>query len=488
MTAGVTRKSMSKIKDETNYFGHQLDGIRTLARMGSFLLADEMGLGKSLQALTVAAIDFERKKQDGTPWANRVLIVCPASLKWNWEDEIKRHTRFHHIILNGTPEERRKQIELFEFLDLDIMICNYEQVKTHLRDFNYLNFDIIIYDEAHYIKNPKSERTKACLKLRAPRHFLLTGSPLLNQVNELWSLLHRIDPYRWNNYYTFTSRYCVFGGYRKKQIVGSKNKAELTAAVEKIMVRRLKKDVLDLPDKQYIPVYVELHELQRKLYDEANDDLQISCPNSVDDIEIDNPLTKYLKLKQICGTAAEIPGYEDVSAKLDKVVEMIEELKANGEKVVVFTQFRGVQRCLEARLDALKKPIKYYTLHGDVPKESRQEVIKLWSGDANAPVLTVMLQMGGVGYNMTAASVCIFIDRLYVPKLNEQAEDRLHRIGASKTKPIQIYQIIARKTIEQKIETMLRRKTKLFGEIIEESDWKRAIYAAIREADEEEAA
>ena len=267
MTAGDTRKSLDKIHDWVEYYPHQLEGIRTLARMGSFTLCDEMGLGKSIQAFTVAAIDFQRG------WASRVLIVCPASLKWNWQDECEKHTNFSSIILDGNKAARQKQMQLFDIMSLDIMIVNYEQVVAHSTELNKLQFDIIIYDEAHYIKNYKSKRTKACLKLRADRHFILTGSPRLNQVNELWPLLHRVAPSEFPKYWTFVNRYAVYGGYQNKQIIGVKNRPELNSSIDRLMVRRLKKDVLDLPDKMHIPTYVELSPLQRELYDSAFDDL-----------------------------------------------------------------------------------------------------------------------------------------------------------------------------------------------------------------------
>lgn len=486
MTAGVTRKSLDKIYDHTEFYPHQLEGIRTLARMGSFMLCDEMGLGKSVQALTVAAIDFQRE------WASRVLVVCPASLKWNWQDECQKHTKFTTMILDGTPVERRKQMSLFTMLDMDVLIVNYEQVRVHLDEFNKMGFDIVIYDEAHYMKNYKSKRTKACLKIKATRHFILTGSPLLNQVNELWPLLHRVAPSEFPNYWRFVNEYAAFGGFQNKQIIGVKNRPKLTAAIDRLMVRRLKKDVLDLPDKQYIPVFVELTDLQRQLYDSANEDLSIDLPNNPNPMEIENALTKYLYLKQICGTAAEIDGYEDSSAKLDRALELIAETVTSesdkpGEPIVVFTQFRKTQACLAERL--AKAKIECFQLNGDVKKEHRAEIVKTWETyrdkHGKAGVLSGMLQVSGVGLNMTAASRCIFIDKLYVPKLNEQAEDRLHRIGADKTKPIQVYTIIARKTIEQRIEAILKRKTKLFDSLIEESDWKKALYEALAKDDDE---
>lgn len=487
MVAGVTRKPLKMIHDDVEYYQHQLDGIRKMANMGSFLLADEMGLGKSLQALTVAAIDFERD------WAKRVLVVAPASLKWNWYDECGKFSNFRATILDGDPKTRERQIAEFETFGYEVLICNYEQVKVHLKRFNALRFDIAIFDEAHYLKNHKSQRTEACLKLRAKRNFLLTGSPLLNQVDELWSLLHKIDPQRWPNYWQFVNRYAVKGGYQGKQVVGTRNRTELTMNLNEVMVRRLKKDCLNLPDKQYIEVKVDLSPLQRELYQQAAEDLEIDLPYNPTPMEIENSLVKYLRLKQICGTTACIEGYEDDSAKLDAVMELItpvlkDEPDSPAEPIVVFTQFRKVQECFVERCKKAK--ITVFELNGDTPKQERSEIVKTWGQfrdkDGKPAVLCAMLQVAGVGLNMTQASKCVFIDKLYVPKLNEQAEDRIHRIGANETKPIQIYQIIARKTIEARIEAILRRKRKLFDSLVEDNNWKKELYNALMYEQEDE--
>lgn len=457
-----------------------------MARMTNFLLADEMGLGKSLQALTVAAIDFELGA------AKRVLVVCPASLKWNWQDEIEKHTSFTSMILNGTPKERDQQLNEFISTECQFLIVNYEQIKTHLSDLNRMGFNIAIYDEAHYIKNQKSERTKACLRLNCERHFLLTGSPLLNQANELWPLLHRIDPTTYPDYWRFVNRFCVFGGYKNKQITGTKNRQELSTGLAQVMIRRLKKDVLDLPDKQYVIETLDLHPLQRELYDQAFNELKIDSADGVSDpMEFENALTKYLRLKQIANTAAEIDQYDDIGVKLDRLEDMAMEiclpsLESPAEPLVVFTQFRMTQKCILERLQKLH--LTCFILNGDTPKDIRTEIVKQW-GDARGQlgsraVLIAMLQVAGVGLNMTQANKCVFVDRLYVPKLNEQAEDRLHRIGTDTTKPIQIFILVCRKTVEQRIEQILKSKKKLFDSLVEESDWKRALYAALQEDDE----
>ena len=485
----ATRKSLDWIPDSLEFYPHQVDGVRELARMGSGILADEMGLGKSIQALTVFAVDVQAN------WATRLLIVAPATLKGNWYAEIKEHTLFDHVVVLGSspdadgrwknlpPKKRDEQMAQFAERatafpsEPCIMIANYELIEKHVDALNALNFDVVIYDEAHSMKNPRAKRTKACMKLKGKRHVPLTGSPMLNHVNELWALLHRVDPKGYPNYYVFQSRYCVFGGFKDKQIVGVKNEKELTERLNKVMIRRLKADVLDLPEKQRIQVTVPLHPDQQDLYDQVKNELYLPDPDEATGEDIANALTMFLRLKQICGTTACIEGYEDKSYKLDRVEEDLNELIENGHKVVVFTQFRGVLGALEARLEPYGMPLT--VLHGDVPKDDRVPLIQRWSADPEPGVVLAMHQVAGVGLNMTAARHMLMVDKLFVPKLNEQSEDRIHRIGADKTQPVQYREYICEGTVEYRVEQILRRKNRIFNDVVEDGNFRRKLYSAL---------
>jgi SNF2 family DNA or RNA helicase len=286
------RKSMEPwIKDEVEFYEHQITGIRQMMQMRNLLLADDMGLGKSLQAQTVAAGDIIRG------WAEKILVVAPITLKSNWSDEFDKFTGIPHIILGQTidpknpermrplsPAKRTAQIDEFAAMSGPrALIANYEQIVKHHTQLNRIGFHIIIFDEAHFLKNPRAQRTKACHKLKSNRYFLLTGTPMLNQVDELWSLLHIIDPAGYPNYFTFRNRYCVFGGWQDKQIIGVKNEKELQDRLKAIMIRRLKSDVLDLPEVQYIIKKVDLSEEQRRIYDKAESELEIEMRIGLND-------------------------------------------------------------------------------------------------------------------------------------------------------------------------------------------------------------
>lgn len=466
------------IPDTVQYYPHQIEGVRKLAKRKSFLLADDMGLGKSLQAMTIFALDVFMGL------AESCLVVCPVTLKGNWSDEFDKFTRIPHVILQGTPRQRQAQmIEFSAMPSPKVLIVNYEQVVAHVNELNALNFDVNIFDEAHYMKNPKSKRTRACLALRGRRDFLLTGTPMLNHVDELWSLLHKIDRTRFPKYWTFVNRYAVFGGYQDKQIIGVKNERELTEILHGYMLRRLKKDVLDLPEVQIIERRVDLTDQQAKLYNEVAEEMRLTRADADDPDDIENALTKFLRLKQICGTTYEFTG-EDHSSKLDLAIEDDVELFARGEKVVQFTQFRSVQDAYLRRIAKAAPSVPVFILNGDVKKEERTGVVKSWEAVKGPAVIVCMLQVASVGLNMTAASQGAFLDELFVPGLNQQAIDRLHRIGASSTQPVQIRKYLCRNTIESRVQQILRVKSKLFGEIVEsDPNWKRRLYEAIMEED-----
>jgi len=466
------KKIPAKINQDINFFEHQIDGIRQLARMSSFLLADEMGLGKTLQSLTVAALDFEEG------WAKRILIVTPAGLKFNWLEDITKFTSFDAMVLDGPPKKREKMLQEFEDNGMDALILNYELIDKHTDRLKELAFDIVICDEAHMTKNPRAKRSKSVHKLEAKRFFMLTGSPVLNRADELWSILHRIDPEAFPNYWKFLNRFCLFGGFNKKQVIGVKRPAELKALVDQVMVRRLKMDCLDLPEKQRITVNVDLNPGQLRIYKKVRDDLLLELPDDPDPMEIETGIVKFMRLAQVSSTPANV-GLEDDSAKLDMAVEKIKELYANGNKCVVFTRFRGTLAALADRLAA--ESIVMPVIHGDVAKKRRHDIASEWTATAEPQPLGLMLQVGGIGLNLTAARHVIFVDKDFVPKLNEQAEDRCHRIGASETHPVQIIDIIARGTIDQRVNEILTKKDELFNTLINPTDWKKTLYKALKD-------
>lgn len=480
------RKSMEPyLRDDVVFYPHQIEGIRKLMRWKSGLLADDMGLGKSVQALTVFIGDVF------TGQGNTAIVVCPVTLRANWADEIEKFTRIPYILLGEeynpttgrprilTPIERSRQVVEFAMWNKPkIMIVNYEQVDAHLDELNALNARMLIFDEAHKIKGAETKRTKACLALKGERSFLLTGTPILNDVSELWPILNRIAPDHFPNPYSFKNRYCIMGGYKNKTITGHKNQKQLHAILEQVMLRRLKSEVLDLPEVQYIQMQVELSPTQQALYEQAEEELQIeNVDPNCDPYELDDAMQRMMRLLQICGTPATL-GYPDDSYKLDAVTEKALELVRRGEKVAVFTRFRPVLHALERRFTQAMIPTM--VLHGDTPRHERQPLVKSVGQIPGGAALIAMSQVAGEGLNMTWSKYCFRVDRLFVPGLNRQIVDRLHRIGADETQPIQVFDFIARGTMEARVEAINRMKEREFKSIIEDASIVREILRAIR--------
>lgn len=485
MTA--SRKSLEPwLRDEIQFRPYQVEGVRWMLKRRNLLLADDMGLGKSLQTITAFATDIKMG------WGETALIVAPVTLKDNWANEFEKFTRIPYVVfgqrvnskgrvVNMNRRERIAQIVEFA-LNMKgprALIVNYEQVVAHLEELNVVRFHIAAFDEAHALGSPDSQRTAACLKLWAARKFLLTGSPVTGNVHNLWAILKMCDR-RTPGYPTFLNRHAAYGGFQGRQIVGIKRKDELHDVLSGIMLRRLKTDVLkELPPVQVIPVYVGLAPEQQKLYDEVVNEMQITTSFDPENpLEVENALTKMLRLKQICGSTFGFTG-EDHSYKLDEVVAKTLELIDNGHKVVVFTQFRDTLALYVDRLARARKgQIPVWQLNGDVPVPERFGAVESWQKDKRPGVMACMIQVAAVGLNMTAARHALFIDKTYTPMINRQAIDRLHRIGQG-TQPVMVFEFITRDTVEERIEQICAEKVKIHGELIEEVRWKSDLVKAI---------
>jgi SNF2 family DNA or RNA helicase len=466
--------------DWIKYYEHQVDGVRQLAKRRSFILADDMGLGKSLEALTVFAVDVVRG------WAETMIVIAPPTLKGNWAFEIKKFTTFPAVVLDGDPIERIKQF--FSYMMIKgpkILIMSYEQVHMHSEQLNGFMFDVAVFDEAHSIKNPLGVRTAAVLAIRSRRSFMLTGTPMENRVDELWCLLHRVDPDKYANYYSFINRHAQFGGFNGRQIIGVKNESELIEKVNKVMLRRLKKDVLDLPEVQILPRRVELHPEQRELYRQVDEDLLLQWADTDEPEAIEHAFSKVIRLRQICGTLTMFSG-EDISSKLDLAIDDDRELLSLGEKMVVFTQFRHVQAAYADRAKKLDVPL--YIINGDTPIPDRVPLSQEWGKIEGPAIFCAMQQVAYAGLNLTAARQVSFLDKHYNPKKNQQAIDRCHRIGASLEQPVQVREYLCINTIETRIEYLNRVKNKLFDQIINSGgiDWKKKLIEMLLEAGDED--
>lgn len=461
------------LKDDVLFYAHQVEGVKWLKQKKGALLADDMGLGKSLQMLAVFCMHIWKMKRIDPTVNSAMLVVVPVSLRDNWEDEVNKFTRLPYIKLEGTPKKRSKQLELFRKLPSDkILIINYEQVIPHVDELNACGFNIIVADEAHALKSPKAKRYKFFKQLRAQRKFMLTGTPILKHVDDLWTILDIINPDQWGTYWGFTHKYCVFGGYQNKSIVSIKNEQQLIDKLNDVMLRRTKDQVLDLPDVQYIRRGVTLSDRQKLIYNYIVDNLKIDREDGNEPEVIENHLTKQLRLRQICATTATlIASGEDTSTKLDLATDDAEEIIDNGHKLVVFTQFRPVVDAYVNRLNMrFRSTVPVFEIHGGIPKGDRQGIVKKWAEHKGPAIIVGIISVMGTGLNMTAARHCQFIDKEYAPALNRQAVDRLNRIGASTTQNIQVFEYFVKNSAELRVDQIIREKNVTNDLIINNND------------------
>lgn len=458
-----------------HFYQHQVEGVAWGKLRNSFLLADDMGLGKSLQTLAVFGMHLWELENayPGQGKSGSMLVVCPTNLRENWANEIDMFTGYKYMLLEGNPNQRMKQLLKFWSMESPkVLIVNYEQVQPHLPTLNMLDFTIVAADEAHNLKNPDAVRAKAFQGLRSRRKIMLTGTPIENDPSEMWVALDQINPGQWGTFWQFKNEYCVMGGYGGNKVTGVKNTERFRLKLADVMLRRRKDECLDLPEVQYNIRYVTLDPTQKHYYNLIVDEAEEIAGISEEKLgDISNPLTKYLRLKQICATTATLlDSGEDVSPKLDLAADDAEMIAAAGEKIVVFTQFRPVIDAYVRRLEEkFQGSVPIYQLTGDVPKSERFAMVEKWGSEPGAAVIIGTLKVMSEGLNMTQARHGQFLDKHFNPAKNAQAVDRMNRIGASLIHSVQIYEYLVSRSAEMRVEKILKEKKDMADQILNPS-------------------
>lgn len=429
---------------------YQRVGANFLSTTGKCILADDMGTGKTLQTITAC-------EELG---AKRVLVVCPNSLKWNWHDEVGKWTDSKAVVVDGTRAKREKAIEEF---DGKYLIINYESMRLH-EELQKMHWDVLVLDEAHKIKNRKAQQTKAVNKIKADRVFLLTGTPMLNRPDELWSLLHRLYPDKFRSYWRFVERYCTVtdNGWGKEIDMGTpEQQEELKRLLAPIMLRRTKKEVLtELPDKIHQRFLVELTGKQAKIYKSMERDAIATLSNG-ETIAAPVVIAQITRLRQIAVSTQLLSDEVAESAKFEALMELIQD-NITGHKIVVFSQFRKAIELFSKQLD--EAGIKWVAVTGAVKQEDRHQATKYFQEKDDVRVMLATIEAAAHGLTWTAADIAVFLDRHWTPAINAQAEDRLHRIGQKNS--VTIINMVARGTVEEYIEKLLEAKGESFDAII----------------------
>ncbi|MEM6274125.1 MAG: DEAD/DEAH box helicase [Myxococcota bacterium] len=431
---------------------YQREGFEWLARMGRLrlgcVLADDMGLGKTLQALAYLAA---RERNNPT------LIVAPTSVCENWKRECRRFTSELQPILYRGPARARR---LRDLAADDVVVVSYALLVRDHEPLSATDWDVVVFDEAQYLKNPNAKTTRAAMALPALHRLALTGTPIENHLGELWSLFRLLVPGLLGPHKRFTERFArpIHAGSREAA-------AALSALIRPYILRRDKAAVApELPPREEIVVHVDLDATSQALYERvrAHAELHLTS-NAQEQLGLEKRrfevLSSLTKLRQAaCSPALLDEAGERRSPKLTRALDMLEMLVDEGRQVLVFSQFVRFLDLLQHELDGRTLPS--LRLDGSTPGPTRQARIDAFQ-HGECPVFLISLKAGGTGLNLTAADTVIHLDPWWNPAAEQQANDRAHRIG--QTKPVTVYKLVARGTVEDKILELQRRKKELLA-------------------------
>ena len=423
-------------------------------------LADDMGLGKTLQTLCFLAAVQQTKPLETH------LIVCPTSLIYNWENEIKKftpHLRFH--VYYGVGREWNDH----DIDNADIMITSYGVVRSDIELFTKHQFGYIILDESQAIKNPASQTAKAVGLLKSRNRFILSGTPVQNNTFDLYAQFNFINPGLLGNMEFFRTN---FANPIDKE--NDRNKSEqLRKLIYPFMLRRTKEQVAkDLPSKTESILWCEMEPKQRTIYNSFKEHYRKSIMKKIEEDGFANAsifiLSGLTKLRQICDSPAilnEAEAYPNVSIKIDELMREIEENSGN-HKALIFSQFTSMLHLIETELK--QKGINYYYLDGSTKAAERKDLVANFQANDEVRFFLISLKAGGVGLNLTAADYVYLVDPWWNPAAEQQAIDRTHRIGQQKS--VFAYKLICKDTIEEKILQLQQNKKALSADLISDEN------------------
>jgi len=446
-------KKLNRVIDYSPYdnrppMEHQKVAIEKLLANNKFILADDMGLGKTTAAV-IASMESGAKK---------VLIVCPASLKINWDREIKNYTDRRVLIVEG-----RKWGSTFDYY-----IINYDILKNYHTteksedsdDYKLLvneKFDLAIVDEAHYVSNSTANRTRLLNDVleTIPKVWLLTGTPMTSRPINYFNLLKIVDSPLTLNWQSYVRRYCkgyqfTVGNRKVWNTSGASNLDELRERTKSYVLRRMKTDILDLPEKIVTPVFVEL---SSKMYDEELEEFTRISNDNKDKETLSVTLNRLMKIRQLIA-------YE----KIPYTCEIIDKCLDQGKKVIVFTNFT-------MSLDMLHEKYKKNSviLNGSMSKEKKQESVDRFQNEDKVKIFISNIIAGGVGITLTAGEVVIMNDLSFVPAHHSQAEDRAYRYGQKNS--VLVYYPVFENTVEKIIYNILQKKKGIIDQVMGDGEY-----------------
>ena len=424
------------------------------------ILADDMGLGKTIQLLAVI-LDYVQNEKKTKP----SIVVCPSSLSLNWQNEIKKFTPdLTSLVIHGNADERKKQLKRIP--KYNIVITSYDLLKRDIETYKELNYEFkfIIADEAQYIKNNNTQNAKAIKEINASTKYALTGTPIENSLSELWSIFDFIMPGYLFGYRKFKELY-------EMPIVKDEDNVamrKLKMLIEPFILRRIKGEVLtELPDKTITVLNNEMEEEQQKIYmsymqNARSEMMQEININGFEKSQI-KILALLMRLRQICcHPALFLSDYKAESSKLNQCIEVIKDAVDSGHKILLFSSYTGMFPLIEEKLK--KEKIEYSKLTGQTKVGERIKLVDEFNEDENKKVFLISLKAGGTGLNLIGADMVIHYDPWWNISAENQATDRTYRIGQKKN--VQVYKLITKNSIEEKIYELQERKSKLIDNVL----------------------
>ena len=454
---------------KTTPYDHQIDGLNFGLNNDRWLLGDEQGLGKTKQVIDIAVA---KKLQYGY---KHCLIVCGVNgLKWNWINEIHTHSNEDAWILGqkykngkcviGSNKDKLTDVLKLESVPAYFIITNVEtlrdeQIAAELAKLcKSGEIGLVAVDEVHKCKNPTSQQGKGILKLQPKCRIAMTGTPLMNTPFDLFIILKWLG-YEKHSFYQFKRHYGQFGGFGGYEVVDYQNMDELEEQLQDIMLRRLKGDVLDLPEKTHIDEYVEMTPKQAQIYAEVTADIKAN----IDQIKMqNNPLAELIRMRQATGYTGILSSTIKESAKLDRMEELVEEARENGKQIIIFSNWTQMTDVIFNRLQNKYGSVGRIT--GQTADNERQTLVDLFQ-DGKIKVLIGTIGAMGTGLTLTAGTVEIFMDEPWNKALKDQAEDRCHRVGTKEN--ITIYTLLCKNTIDERINELVERKGAMADALID---------------------
>jgi SNF2 family DNA or RNA helicase len=458
-------KKNSKFSDidgalKVQLFPFQQEGVKFAARAGRSLMADDMGLGKTIQSIAVAEI-YKKVLQ-----TNSVLIICPTSLKYQWKSEIERFTHSSVQIIEGSSHKRREQ---YSNNDAYYQIVSYNYIAQDIDFINEtLEIDFVILDEAQRIKNWKTKVSKSVKRLNSNYTVVLTGTPLENRLEELYSIMQFIDVYQLGPLYQFVDRYQLKDVGTGK-VIGYQHLHEIKSMLADTLIRRTKAEVLkELPERMDKNLFVPMTLEQREIHDEMQRLVsklvskwrKFGFLNEVDRQKL---ILSLSRMRMVCDSTFIIDQRTRKDTKVDELMNIVEEfLETNDSKVVIFSQWERMTRLVAAEFD--KKGIEYEYLHGGIPSQKREKLLTNFKENPNSRIF-LSTDTGGVGLNLQSASLVINLDIPWNPAVLEQRIGRVYRLGQNRN--VTVINLVSTGTIEHKMLDVLKFKSSMASGVLD---------------------